>query len=156
MDMVETTKQFPPPVNILNNSERNLRLAFYPCTSHLKYVYICFQYNSIKTMQQFSQVINLFSQIIEWKSYCDLGKFLYAACLKIHVKQGHLSYIRNHNFTLWHLYDSPPHNSHSVRVQETFLAPDEQLFRWTFSLQIWKLSFNDFSVPIRNNVQKRT
>lgn len=156
MDMVETTKQFPPPVNILNNSERNLRLAFYPCTSHLKYVCIyvfsiivsklCSSF--LKSSTYFPKSLNE-NRIVIWES-------LYAACLKIHVKQGHLSYIRNHNFPLWHLYDSPPHNSHSVRVQETFLVPDEQLFRWTFSLQILKLSFNDFSVPIRNNVQKRT
>lgn len=41
MDMVETTKQLPPPVNILNNSERKLRLTFHPSISLLKCVCVC-------------------------------------------------------------------------------------------------------------------
>lgn len=62
-------------------------------------------------MQEFSHIISSYSQIIEGKFYYDLGKFWYAVPLKIYVKQEHLSYIGNYNFPLWHLYDSPPHNS---------------------------------------------
>lgn len=79
MDMVETTKQFPPPVNILNNSERNLRLAFYPCTSHLKYVCIyvfsiivsklCSSF--LKSSTYFPKSLNE-NRIVIWESFCML------------------------------------------------------------------------------------
>lgn len=53
-------------------------------------------------MLQFSQIINLFSQITEWKLYYDSGKGLCAASLKIPVQQQHCGDMGNYNFLLWH------------------------------------------------------
>lgn len=156
MNVRETTEQLLPPVNTLNNSGKNLRLTFH----------LFIPFPNIRVSIFTRTVSKLCSSLLRltiyipkyWmKTACGLGKLFLAGFpeipLKFLIKRG-LSATLGTVAPLCDTFVVPCPITLTERAQETFLAPDEQLWGWTFNSEFWKLPFNDFSVPIRQTVSR--
>lgn len=126
--MVETTKQFPPPANNLNNSESNLRLTFHLGISSFKFIYffiivklanLCRSFLILSAHIPKSLKENF---IMIWESFGMLYHLKYMLNRSISVTLGTITFLCDTFMILL------PITLLLVRVKETFLVLDEQLY----------------------------